>query len=231
LDATLVDALEAAVSDADADPRTRVLVIAGNGPSFCSGADLAHLLQIAERPGQPTAFLATVSAAVTRLERVGKPVIAALHGHAVAGGLEIALGCDIVVAATGTLIGDGHVRNGLLPAAGSSVRLPAKVGAGLARRLMLTGELLPAAAFVPSGWVQSIVDADELEAEVERHVERLVAAPRHAQRHMKALLADLSDLPPTAGLGHELEAFAHHWASTDVPEHLDRFLNRQTPTL
>jgi enoyl-CoA hydratase len=94
--------------------------------------------------------------------------MAALHGHVVAGGLELALACDIAIAAAGTLIGDGHVRNQLLPAAGSSVRLPRKVGPSLARRLMLTGELAPAERLLASGWLEAVVPADRLAAEAER---------------------------------------------------------------
>jgi enoyl-CoA hydratase/carnithine racemase len=231
IDARLLAALDAAIAEAGADERVEVVVLAGRGPSFCAGADLRHLLEIAGRPGEPTAFLTEVSAVIARLERCPKPVVAALHGHAVAGGLELALACDVVVAAAGTLIGDGHLRNRLLPAGGSSVRLPRKVGAGLARRLLLGGELLPAEAFLASGWLQAVVPADELHEQADALAQRLALVAGPAQRNMKALLHELEELRPAAGLDAELRAFAANWAQADVPAALASFFaDRSTIT-
>jgi enoyl-CoA hydratase/carnithine racemase len=117
LDAKLIDALTTALTDAEHDASTRVVLIAGAGPSFCAGADLRHLLSLHEAGHTPVPFLRTVSALTRRLETSPLPIVAVLHGHAVAGGLEIALACDVVVAEAGTLIGDGHIRNHLLPGA------------------------------------------------------------------------------------------------------------------
>ena len=110
IDDRLLAALGSEIGAAVDHPGTDVVVLAGRGASFCAGADLRHLLAVAERDGDPTAFLAEVSACVTRVERCPKPVVAVLHGHVVAGGLELALACDLVVAAHGTLIGDGHLQ-------------------------------------------------------------------------------------------------------------------------
>ncbi len=175
IDDRLLAALDQEIAAAAEDAGAEVIVLAGRGRSFCTGADLRHLLAVAERDGDPTAFLAEVSACVTRLGRCPKPVVAALHGHVVAGGLELALVCDVVVAAEGTLIGDGHVRNRLLPAAGSSVRLVPRVGMGLGRRLLLSGELLPAERFLASGWVQAVVAPDGLREHAEETVRALAA--------------------------------------------------------
>jgi enoyl-CoA hydratase len=221
----LVAALGAAIESADADDTVRAVVIAGNGPSFCAGADLRHLLAISDQPGQPTAFLATVSGLVSRIERCSKPVIAALHGHVVAGGLEIALACDVVLAADGCLIGDGHVRNRLLPAAGSSVRLPRKVGEGLARRLLLGGQLLPATEFVRSGWIASVVTPDSLDEAAGVVAQQLAAVAGPAQTNLKRLLGELEDVGVGRGLELELEAFDANWTQADVPEALRAFLS------
>src|SRR5215469_16142325 len=133
LDPGLVAALDAAIAAATTDPAVRVVVITGEGPSFCAGADLNYLHAVASDGRDPMPFLRTISSCFDRIEQAPVPVVAILHGHAVAGGLELALACDVVLAHTATLIGDGHVLNGLLPAGGSTVRLARKVGEPLAR--------------------------------------------------------------------------------------------------
>ncbi|MGW1785346.1 enoyl-CoA hydratase/isomerase family protein [Streptomyces sp. NPDC002143] len=220
---SLVQALDEALADAMHDPDTEAVVISGNGPSFCAGADLRHLLELASTGGDPLAFLGLVSECFTRLETAPKPVIAAVHGHVVAGGLELALACDSVVALEGTVIGDGHIRNGLLPGAGSSVRLPRKVGEPLARRLMLTGELLPAEQFVPSGFVQAVAGAEEFEETVTSVARSFTQLPPGHAR-LKQMLADPS--VPEALL-RELDVFAEHWHEQDIAAKLTRFFDQR----
>jgi enoyl-CoA hydratase len=229
-DGRLLAELDAAVAAAGADAGVAVIVLAGRGASFCAGADLGHLLSLREQPGEPFAWLAEVSAAITRLERCPKPVVAALHGHVVAGGLELALACDAVLAAEGTLIGDGHVRNRLLPAGGSSVRLARAVGTPLARWLLLSGELLPAERFAEAGWLHAVVPAERLDAEALALAERLASASGPAQRNMKALLAELEALSPAAGLDAELRAFERNWSDADAAGALEAFFARRSTT-
>ncbi|MEV0611529.1 enoyl-CoA hydratase/isomerase family protein, partial [Polymorphospora rubra] len=228
IDPALLSALDSAVADAADSPDTAAVVLAGAGPSFCAGADLRHLRSVAATGGDPLDFLGRVSACFDRIERLGKPVVAAVHGHVVAGGLELALVCDVVVARAGTLIGDGHVRNGLLPAAGSSVRLPRRVGESLARWLALTGELLPAEAFTASGFVSAVAAADRFDDLVAATVERLRAAAGPAQTRFKNLLYDVRDLPTGPALAAELAAFGAHWAATDMGATLDGFLEKSS---
>ncbi|MFJ2113150.1 MULTISPECIES: enoyl-CoA hydratase/isomerase family protein [unclassified Streptomyces] len=220
----LVKSLDHAVSAAIQDPATEALVISGNGPSFCAGADLRHLLELARTGQDPLAFLRTVSECFTRLEESPKPVIAAVHGHVVAGGLELALACDAVVARAGTVIGDGHILNGLLPGAGSSVRLPRKVGDPLARHLMLTGELLPAEQFLPSGFVRAVAPAEEFEAAVTALAATYTGLPPGAHGRMKRLLADPN--APKA-LARELDIFAEHWHEQDIAAKLTHFFDQR----
>jgi enoyl-CoA hydratase/carnithine racemase len=225
LSPALVTALDAAIAEASDDPGTRIVVITGEGPSFCAGADLRHLRTVAEDGNDPTAFLAATSRCFTRLERCPKPVVAAVHGHVVAGGLELALACDVVVAREDTLIGDGHVRNGLLPAGGGSVRLSRKVGEPLARWLSLTGQLLPAEEFIASGFIHAIASAEQFDDLIAAVIDALRAPHRTAQTRMKQLLAEGEAADPAA-LARELDTFTRHWHGNDIAGELRAFFDR-----
>ena len=228
LNAELVDALTDALTDAEQDMATNGVLIAGAGHSFCAGADLRHLLSLHDAGETPVPFLRTVSALTRRLETSPLPIVAVLHGHAVAGGLEIALACDVVVAEAGTLIGDGHVRNHLVPGAGASVRMRARLGDALGRWLALTGELLPAERFLSAGWLHAVVDSGHGASEGQRLAEILSAAANPAQSAYKLLLAELDESSSfEGGLDLELDAFDRHWANHDVPHALRGFLIRR----
>lgn len=227
LNASLVDALADALGEAEQDPATRAVLIAGAGPSFCAGADLQHLLALADARESPVPFLRTISDLTRKIELSPLPVVAAVHGHAVAGGLEIALACDAVVAEAGTLIGDGHIRNHLIPGAGSTVRMRRKLGDSLGRRLGLTGELLPAERLLATGWLHAVVGAGQGGDEGLRVAGLFADAANPAQAALKALFAQLDDQPAVeAGLALELQAFDRHWSTHDVPRELRRFFAR-----
>ncbi|WP_019925370.1 enoyl-CoA hydratase/isomerase family protein [Nocardia sp. BMG111209] len=226
LDATVIEALDRALTEAENDPGTRAVVLLGAGPSFCAGADLRYLLALHDRGEPPIAFLRTVSELATRLETSPLPVVAGLHGHAVAGGIELALACDLVVAAAGTLIGDGHIRNNLLPAAGAAVRMPQLLGHATARRLALTGELLRADRLAGTGWPHEVVAESEVAATARRLAETLAAVHGPAQTGYKRLLARTPTLPAEDALALELAAFEAHWAAHDVATALREFVAR-----
>jgi enoyl-CoA hydratase len=212
LDPELVLALDEAVRDAARDPQTLVVVIAGRGPSFCAGADLRHLHDLATTGRDPLPFLGALSATFTRLERLPIPVLAAVHGHVVAGGLELALACDVVIARQGTVMGDGHLRNGLLPAGGGSVRLPRKVGEPMATWLMLTGELLPAEAFLSSGFVRAVATETEFPAVLAANLDLLRARSGPSHGRVKQLLAAGHQAEDEA-YAAELDVFGDHWTA------------------
>ncbi|MEH6822028.1 MAG: enoyl-CoA hydratase/isomerase family protein [Dietzia psychralcaliphila] len=228
LNAELIADLDRALSAAEADPDAAAIVLTGAGPSFCAGADLKYFLELDEHGQSPIEFLRDVSAVCTRLETSRLPVVAAVHGHAVAGGVELALACDVVIAADTALLGDGHVRNNLLPAGGASVRLPRKVGASMARWLALTGELVAAPQLVPTGWLHSVVPDDTLLDAATAAAHTLAAQHGPAQARYKRLLFDLDTVDPHTGLAQELDTFDAHWRAHDVPTALRKFLTRPT---
>jgi enoyl-CoA hydratase len=140
-----------ALRDAEADADVDVVIVTGADPVFCAGLDLKELGDQTQLPDISPKWPAMT-----------KPVIGAINGAAVTGGLEIALYCDILIASEQARFADTHARVGLLPTWGLSVRLPQKVGVGMARRMSLTGDYLSATDALRAGLVTEVVPHAEL---------------------------------------------------------------------
>lgn len=219
----LIHALRSQLEDIEQDPGTAVVVLVGEGASFCAGGDFRHFLREGGRRG-PLGFLTALSECFTAIEGSSKPWIAALHGHAIAGGLELALVCDVVLAAHGTLIGDGHLNNMLIPAGGSSVRLERAIGRGAARWLHLSGEPVTAERLAASGWIHAVVERGNLELEAAKVAAKLAARSGPTQRRLKRLLTDVAGLGTAEGLERELHEFGENWEESEAPATLRKFL-------
>lgn len=232
LTADLLHAIDARLGEAAADPTLGALVFTGAGRAFCAGADLKVLdaLPQAERDLATAAFLAQASATFTAIANFPKPVIAAVNGVATAGGLELILACDIVVAAKGARIGDGHANFGLLPGAGASVRLPRRIGAARAKYLFFTGELVPAEALVAAGLVNEVVGEDELVPRVDAIVATLAKKSPLGLARMKQLANfSLDGASEAQGLALEHALSVLHTASYDRNEGIAAFNGRRVP--
>ncbi|MFF2486148.1 enoyl-CoA hydratase/isomerase family protein [Microbacterium sp. NPDC058062] len=227
LDEQLTAALEEQVEDIEHDDRTSVVVVAGEGPSFCAGGDFRHFLSLADGD-RVVGFLSRLSACLARVEASPKPWVGALHGHAIAGGLELALVCDVVIAAEGTRIGDGHVNNHLLPGAGSAVRLERAIGKGNARWMHLSGESLSAEELMPTGWIRELVPAAALRDRAQALAAQLASRHFGTQQNMKRLLGEVWNLEQDDALARELNAFEANWTESDVPSALHGFLARRS---
>lgn len=227
LDPDLVDAMHEALAAAEADS-IRVVVLRGAGRSFCAGADLNHLRGFDPGRGTtPRDLLASIWDLTLAMERSPVVFVAALHGHVVAGGLELALACDVVLAAEGTKIGDGHVRHNLLPGGGASARLERAVGRGAAAWLALSGELVDAADPALGQWLHAVAPQDALD-DAARDVQRaLLEAHPVAQQRYKRLLSENGPAPSERDRDHELDLFDQHWLDQDVPETLRLFMTRR----
>lgn len=227
LDPSLVDALTQQLSHAE-DDGVRVVILAGAGAGFCAGADLAYLLECAQSGDSPRPHLRAICDLTLAMEASPIVFVAALHGFAVAGGLELALACDLVVAATGTRIGDGHVKNNLIAGGGASVRMPPKLGSSMAAWLALTGELVPAEDLAQrTGWLHDVVGPDLLLEAASAMATTLTSRPAGAQRRYKRLIGN-EPAATAAALSRELDMFEEHWAGSDVATDLIRFLGRST---
>jgi enoyl-CoA hydratase/carnithine racemase len=228
----LLRAIASRLAEAAMDSNVTALVFTGAGRAFCAGADLKFLeaLPSAERDHATAAFLAQATATFTAVANFQKPVIAAVNGIATAGGLELVLACDIVIAARAAKIGDGHANFGLLPGAGSSVRLPRRIGGARAKYLLFTGELFPAEALVQAGLVNEVVDGPELDARVNAVVSVLATKSPLGLARMKQMANySLDNMPEAAGLALEQALGALHTTSYDRNEGIAAFKERRGP--
>jgi len=174
LSAELRDLFYGALARAEADPDVDVVIVTGTDPVFCAGLDLKELGEGADLPDISP-----------RWPDMTKPVIGAINGAAVTGGLELALYCDILIASENAKFADTHARVGLLPTWGLSVRLPQKVGLGMARRMSMTGDYLGAADALRAGLVTEVVAHEELLPTARRVAASIVG---NNQRAVRALL-------------------------------------------
>lgn len=157
LSVDLVRRLRRAMQEVDADPVVDVVVLTGSGTTFCAGLDFRELVS------SPAEMLTELSAVPgCPWVPISKPVVGAINGPAVSGGLELALHCDFLVASAGAGFADTHALVGGVPGWGLTARLPAQIGFAAARRMSLTGEMLDAAEALRRGLITEVVSAEDL---------------------------------------------------------------------
>ncbi len=214
-----------AVGRAEGDPEVRALVIAGAPPVFCAGADLKAI-----RDGRSDELSTAEGgfAGIVRYPRT-KPLIAAVEGLALAGGTEIVLSCDMVVAATGARFGIPEVKRGLAAAAGGLFRLGRRLPLNVAMEAALTGDPFDAETAFRHGLVNSIVaDGDALEAALAL-AERVSANAPLALRDSRAIMLECTFADEEEGWRRSAEAFSRLAASDDVREGVEAFLEKRDP--
>lgn len=226
----MLDELGDAVHRARSDDGVRALVVTGAGRAFCAGADLKEVESQNERlkPGELD-LLDRVQKVFSDLRSLPKPVIAAVNGIALAGGLEIILACDIVFAAENARIGDAHSNFGVFPGAGGAAILPRRIGLNRAKYLLFTGDHVPAREMMDMGLVNRVTADSELAAAVEAFVEKLAVKSPAVLRRMKAVANRSLDQSEYASLTDELLNLRDHLRSYDVQEGLAAFREKRKP--
>jgi enoyl-CoA hydratase/carnithine racemase len=171
----LVLAIGEALREAAAATDVRCVVLRGAGPMLSSGMDFGALGGLAEAPQHLRAFRREILEAWNRAEEMTKPVICQIHGGCIGGALELALACDLRVMAADAVIGMPETRVGLIPDVGGSSRLPAVVGLGRAKELIMTGKLIGAEEAERIGLVNRVAPPEELEAATQQLADELLA--------------------------------------------------------
>ncbi|HQE05934.1 MAG TPA: enoyl-CoA hydratase-related protein [Tepidanaerobacteraceae bacterium] len=207
-----------------------ILVLSGKGPAFCAGADLKEVNRFLSQEASAEAnFFDIVEQTFALLIDFPKPVIAALNGYTLAGGLELAMTADLIIAAESVKIGDAHSNFGLLPGAGGSVQLPRIIGPNRAKYLLFTGEFLTANEMKEFGLVSQVVPDVELENTVQNLAEKLSAKSPLVLMRMKQLVRQGMEQPMKIALNTELLTLLKHLKSYDSSEGLKAFVEKRKP--
>ena len=228
LDRQTVQEIDRVVASAGQDPSVGVLIITGAGEkAFVAGADIGELAS--QTPVEGTAYARAGQAVLDRLERLGKPSIAAINGYALGGGLELAMACTLRVAAESAKLGQPEVALGIIPGYGGTQRLARLVGAGRALEMILTGEPIDAREALRIGLLNRVVPAAELLPGAEALARTILTRGPVALRY--ALQAVHEGLQTTLNEGLSMEAalFGLCCATEDMREGTRAFVEKRKP--
>jgi enoyl-CoA hydratase/carnithine racemase len=228
LSTALLAGLSHRVEEIAADPKVRAVILTGDGQYFSAGADLKEMatLDIANAP----AVVRKGHALFQRIASLRPPVIAAINGLALGGGLELALACDLRIAGESAKLGAPEVNYGIMPAYGGTQRLPRLIGVPKAKELIFTGVMISAAEAFRIGLVNRTVPAGQ-ELRAARDLAHTIAqkAPRAVQAAKRALVEGLQ-LPLEQGIEGETKLFETEvLPSEDLGEGLLAFIERRPP--
>ena len=224
----LIAELTTALRALDADPAVRVVVLAGQGKSFCAGADLTWMQRMAGYgDAENLADAGALAAMLSTLDRLTKPTLARVHGAAYGGGVGLVACCDIAIAAEEATFALSEARLGLIPAT-IGPYVVAAIGARAARRYFLTAERFGAAEALRIGLVHEAVPATALDVRVDALVDALRGAGPRAQAECKALVRAVSARPiDDAVIADTVERIAAVRASAEGREGVAAFLERR----
>ncbi|MFF3335287.1 enoyl-CoA hydratase/isomerase family protein [Streptomyces sp. NPDC002888] len=221
-----VELLKQALADVRHNDDVRALVVAGAGRAFSAGADLAEIESFTA-PGQFRAFVGRLTEAYALLEDFPKPSVAAVHGFAFGGGLELALACDLRVAERGTRLGLPEMKLGVLPGAGGTQRLPRLLPTAIAKQMILTGEPIDAARAWELGLVNELAEPGGALAAAEALAAALAAGAPLALAAGKRLIDHGLGMGLEAAIAYERETVSVLFSTEDRAEGLKAFRERR----
>jgi len=230
LNLSVLKDLEQVLNEVEEDDYVRIVIVTGTGRFFCAGADLhelAHLTTV----HSGSEFALRGQSLLSRIERSEKPVLVAINGTCVGGGLELALACHIRVAAAGAMIGVPEIKLGLIPGFGGTQRLPRVVGASKAAEMILTGESLSAEEALRIGLVSRVVPPHELMAQAEAIASLITARGKTAVEAALHAIRGGLDIPLSEGLAREAELFGQLCITPDKQEAVQAFFEKRQPRL
>ncbi|PZN12582.1 MAG: enoyl-CoA hydratase [Bacillota bacterium] len=221
----LIEELADAMTAFDRDEAIRCMVLTGNERAFAAGADIAEMAD----KGLADVTRDDLLGAWQRLWRIRKPVIAAVSGYCLGGGFELAMGCDIIIAAETAQFGQPEIKIGVIPGAGGTQRLTRVAGKYKAMEAILTGRMIPAREAEAWGLVTRVVPAEECLAEAVRLAHEIAKMPPIAVQMAKAAVLQAYETPLAAGLEYERRLFYSLFATEDQKEGMRAFLEKRAP--
>jgi enoyl-CoA hydratase len=223
----VTEALTAALTLIERDEEARAVILAGGGDrAFCAGSDIKEFASLHGRVAEGK--LINENAAYNQLAELPVPTIAAIEGNALGGGLELALCCDLRVAASTAFLGLPEVRLGVMPGSGGTQRLPRLIGLARAKELILLGEIIDSATALSFGLVNRVVPQGRAESTARDLAEILASRGPVAVREAKRVLDTTLDGSLAAGQADELEASERVFSSEDMLEGAAAFVAKRS---
>jgi enoyl-CoA hydratase len=225
LNSQVMDDVTTAAAEFDNDPGIGAIVITGSAKAFAAGADIKEMSSLAFSDVFDGDFFAPWA----KLAAVRTPTIAAVAGHALGGGCELAMMCDVLIAADTAKFGQPEIKLGVLPGMGGSQRLTRAIGKAKAMDLILTGRTIDAAEAERSGLVSRVVPADDLLTEAKAVATTIAAMSRSASRMAKEAVNRAFESTLAEGLLYERRLFHSAFATDDQSEGMAAFIEKRPP--
>lgn len=223
----LLDQIMETLEEIRDDKSIRVVVIKGSEDTFCTGADVAAFKEMSAY--EAFKFSRKIQNVFQHIEEFPKPVIAAIEGFALGGGLELALACDFRVASTNAKLGSPEINLGIFPGGGGTQRLVKLIGTGKAKELLMLGKVIPAKEAKEIGLVNKIASPEKLEDEVKELAGKLSKKPPIALALLKQIVKYGDNTPPNVGETLESLGFDAVFATKDASQGIQAFLeNKET---
>lgn len=226
LNPATVKEIAACLEEVRQDSSIRCLIVTGEGDrAFVAGADISAMVNMTATEGH--AFSAHGLSVFRQLETLPIPVIAAVNGFALGGGTELALACDLIIAADKAKFGQPEINLGIIPGFGGTQRLARRIGLPLARELIYSGDMIDAETALRHGLANKVVPLADLMTEAKALAQKLSTKPPIAIRQAKAAINAGIDMDIDNGCRFENEAFALTFATEDKKEGMQAFLGKR----
>jgi enoyl-CoA hydratase len=230
LSAGLLEELEAELDRLDGAEETRSIVLRGAGErAFVAGADISEFPALRDAGGENGGSARGIQRLAARMDAGRTPLVAAIHGWCLGGGLELAMACDVRVASEDAQLGQPEIKLGLIPGGGGTQRLPRLVGIGRALLLNMGGEPIDAGTACAWGLVERVVPREQLDAAALEIAGTFAQRSPHAVAVLRELARTTRDLPLEEGLRREADGFRRCLASEDGQEGVAAFLEKREP--
>lgn len=213
----------AAMGEIEADDDIRVMILTGKGKAFASGVDIKEFNKTTPYHAHNLYRLGE------RVEKLPKPVIAAVNGYCLGGGNEIAMGCDIIIASERAKFGQPEINIGIIPGGGGTQRLPRLIGACKARELIFTGDIITAEEAFKLGLVNRVVPEDELMTTAKEIAAKIAVKSSAALKLAKQAINYGMQTSLEAGLKYEYELYSLSLSLEDKAEGVAAFIEKRTP--
>jgi enoyl-CoA hydratase len=224
----LLDELGKVMEDIDSSDALKAVVITGGEKVFCAGADITMFSELTT-PEEAYCFVQSFKHSLGSLRRVRKPVIAAICGYALGGGLELALCCDMRIVSNDTKLGVPEIDLGAFPAAGGTQMLPRLIGTALAKEMLFLGKPISGQEAYRIGLVNRIFPKEEVVNESLKLAKTLAKKPAYAIRTIKRIVDNGLEMDLDRAFTYESSNFVGIWTSHDFREGYKAFLEKRKP--